>query len=268
MLTAYFDESGSSEDEKELVLAGYVQRAPLWELFSDAWQAVLDQDPKIEYFHMSEAESKKGVFDGWEQKDIRQKTSDLADVIVEYELWSVECRVSMPAFRNILEPIAPFDLKNPYVYLFAGIIDGLARLHAHSGIESPVDVVMDKHTASPFVIGLYPALKAYLPPGAAEFLGDSPIFRDDKKILPLQAADMLVWHLRRSREARNARERRRVHTKLLPVMHASISITSDMLKHMATEMNKVAGLSESQGRRGSIVLPPLPPIRKKLSDLS
>jgi hypothetical protein len=31
-----------------------------------------------------------------------------------------------------------------------------------------------------------------------EYIGARPIFRDEIKVLPLQAADMLAWHVRRS----------------------------------------------------------------------
>ncbi len=258
MLTAFLDESGSAEDGKDLVLAGYCQRASVWTAFSDEWQAVLDAAPIIPHFHMHEAESKKGVFLGWDQDAIRRKVSDLADVIVKHELWSVECRISVAAFNRILKPVAPFDLQNPYFYLFSGVIEALAQLHIQDGVESPVDVVMDQHEASPYVIGLYPVLKMYMAPERAAMLGDSPIFRDDQKVLPLQAADLLAWHIRRAGEKRNARERRRVHSKLFPVKHIASVIEADVMRSMATKMQLVQGVEDTRGRKGSIILPPIP----------
>ena len=39
-------------------------------------------------------------------------------------------------------------------------------------------------------------IKALADPEVAELLGATPQFRDDKELLPLQAADMLAWWIR------------------------------------------------------------------------
>jgi len=46
----------------------------------------------------------------------------------------------------------------------------------------------------------YSWLKEGQEPEIAALMGDRPIFGDDKKMVALQAADMLAWHLRRRHE--------------------------------------------------------------------
>ena len=43
----------------------------------------------------------------------------------------------------------------------------------------------------------YSHMKSLEPPHLAEKWGGTPIFRNDKDILPLQAADLVAWHRRR-----------------------------------------------------------------------
>lgn len=52
---AFVDDSASDEGEARLFLAGYINAADKWGLFSDAWQEQLSNPPAIEYFKMSEA---------------------------------------------------------------------------------------------------------------------------------------------------------------------------------------------------------------------
>jgi hypothetical protein len=65
MVLAFVDDSGSGGDSLFSVLAGYSATEPTWAAFWRDWQDALDLDPKIAYFKMSEAESRKGQFEGF-----------------------------------------------------------------------------------------------------------------------------------------------------------------------------------------------------------
>src|SRR5207249_4436298 len=46
-------------------------------------------------------------------------------------------------------------------------------------------------------VAFYDHYKRLQKPEIAALMGSTPIFRDDKLVLPLQAADMVAWHKRR-----------------------------------------------------------------------
>jgi hypothetical protein len=253
MLTAYSDDSASSEDEESLVLAAYVHRATTWTSFSDDWKPALDANPAIEYFKMSEAESLKGQFLGWDRTDVDKKISALADVIVEYEPWSIASRVSRRDFDDIMAPVVPYDIRTPYFSCFYALIINLAKWHAHMGLSLPVDFIFDEQgKIGAEAVVWYEYIKSIQPPEVAKLLGSSPVFKDDKLILPLQAADLLAWHLRRSGEERNKNESRPIFEKLIPILHAEVPITKDALRKMAQQMSEVPGVEHTREKRDSI----------------
>jgi len=48
-----------------------------------------------------------------------------------------------------------------------------------------------------FAVDIYPLMKAAASPEMGLMLGRTPNLLDDKKVVPLQAADLLAWSLRR-----------------------------------------------------------------------
>jgi hypothetical protein len=253
ILQAFCDESASEQDGKVLVVAGYIQKAVVWSFFSDAWKAVLDTPPSIEYFHMAEAENLNGQFRGWSAEQRDAKVATLADIIVGFRPWSISCSISREQHERIVRPVSPYDLRKPFVECFLAIVVKLAQWHEAMGETLPVDIVFDECGITPPESAFfYNGAKNALSPEARELLGGPPIFRDDKKILPLQAADMLAWHLRRQIEIRNAAEIRPVWEKLSVLLHAEAAIDARSLNGMARDMAPVPGRVFTMRKRDSI----------------
>jgi hypothetical protein len=243
MLTAYFDDSGSERGERMLILAGYVHSAQTWLAFNDDWQTVLETAPAIKYLHMVEAENLRDEFKGWVREEMEEKVSALADVIVKHEPWSIECQVSHQDFSDIVQPVVPYELRTPYFACFYGVICNLVKWHASMGLTLPIDFVFDEQGAiGAQAVLWYETIKSMQPAGLASLFGSTPVFRDDKKILPLQAADLLAWHLRRTREVRYRDESRPVVNKLLPLLHSKVAITKGILRTLAEQMSKVPNI--------------------------
>lgn len=55
LLQGYFDDSGSHGGEGIYVLGGFLAPSVSWPNFSAEWQNVLNKEPAIDYFKMSEA---------------------------------------------------------------------------------------------------------------------------------------------------------------------------------------------------------------------
>lgn len=251
-LQAFVDDSSSEIDGRNMVLAGYVHSADRWLRFSEDWELALNEKPRIEYFRMSEAQNLSGQFRNFTRDQQVAKTRTLGNVIRWYSPKSFECWVSKKSFDRIVKPVAPYDLKNPYMVCFYGAIVTLARFHAEEGIRVPVDFVFDEQGGlGAFVLLWYEWIKGWQDPQISALLGSSPIFRNDKSILPLQAADMLAWHLRRRKESRRAAEERPLMKDILS-HHVEATITDEVLEMLARKMSSVPGIKETQSKKSSI----------------
>jgi hypothetical protein len=84
------------------------------------------------------------------------------------------------------------------------MIAGVCNEVLDSGIDDEVEIIFDEHVIfGPRVSFWYPALKEVIEltnPERADrvkkVLPPAPLFRDDRKFVPLQAADILAWLLR------------------------------------------------------------------------
>ncbi|MGC2421984.1 MAG: DUF3800 domain-containing protein [Candidatus Acidiferrales bacterium] len=253
MLTAYFDDSASEETDKLLVLAGYVHSAEAWARFSDDWKAIVDAVPTIRYFKMREAQNLSGEFLGWDVIARDAKVLSLADVIKRHEPWSLECSISRTDYLRIVRPVVPYDIRHPYFDAFYAAIIKLAEWHHHLGLTTPVDFVFDEQgEIGAQAVIWYEHIKSMQTPEIRAMLGSSPVFRDDKRTPPLQAADLLAWHLRRGREERNKNEYRPVMEKLLPLFHAEVSLGEEYLNKIAREMSEVPHIEMTTQRKDSV----------------
>lgn len=251
-IQAFVDDSVSQVDGRNLVLAGYVHAAEKWLHFSDDWKRTLDSKPRIDYFRMVEAQNLNGQFRNWVACDRDAKVESLGKVIYDHNPWSFECSVSQEAFDRIVKPVAPYDLKNPYMVCFYGAIVTLARYHEEYGVTTPVDFTFDEQgPLGPFVVFWYEWIKEWQDPKISALLGITPVFQDDKKVLPLQAADLLAWHLRRRKESRHALESRPIMDYIFG-NHVEANITEDVLQLLAQRMSAVPGVKEVQAKKSSI----------------
>lgn len=81
-LAAYFDASGHQDDQKYLVVAGFVSSPQEWVNFDRLWGERLRQDG-IQFFHANEFAHSIGQFNGWRGDEARRRslTADLMDII-------------------------------------------------------------------------------------------------------------------------------------------------------------------------------------------
>jgi hypothetical protein len=67
------------------------------------------------------------------------------------------------------------------------------------GIDEPVDFIFDEqHGQSDLVQQAYSRFIETAQPEVRKLLGNRPIHRSDMDFLPIQAADLLAWNVRRS----------------------------------------------------------------------
>jgi hypothetical protein len=253
VMQAFIDDSQSSEPGREFVLAGYMASTPVWMQFSDEWSKALAELPSINYFHATEAESRKDEFLGWAVNVRNRKVIRLAEIVDRFPLFSFDCRVSKDSFERILRDVSPYDLRSPYFSIFHGVIATAARqLHMHR-ITGPIDFIFDEQgNVGPEAALWYHHVRLSLPTHLRQLLGGKPIFKSDHEVVPLQAADMLAWHLRRSREPRNAHEKRPALNLLRKDGHMEAHIPDTMLESWASQFASVPGIDDVKEKRGSV----------------
>jgi len=178
------------------VLAGFLSSAELWEQFSDEWQAICERDPKTLDFHMAKAFRLKEYRWREEQRDTRIR--ELVDLIIKKALYRVDCNMIRPVYDLIVKGRIPPEIDSPYFVLFYNIIISIAEFMDHTNLEGTVDWVFDDQgPIGAECVRWYEWIRDHARPEVKRRLGSTPIFRHDKDVLPLKAADIFAWHVRR-----------------------------------------------------------------------
>jgi hypothetical protein len=246
-LQAFVDDSAAETGDRRLFLAGYIGTAIQWIAFSYAWDVELRKPPAIGYLKMSEAAGLDGQFKGWNASDRDAKVLALAQIVRAYGPWFVYCSVSRAEYARILAPVAPWPLKNPYFDCFWGVIHTAARYQAEFAPDGPpIDFIFDEQGGTGLeAVMWYGWLKEDQDPAIRRALGATPVFRDDKEVAALQAADMLAWHLRRGHE----RPEETLPIKaLLMTEGAGIDVDAASLEQTARKFRRVPGVQFVQSK--------------------
>ncbi len=195
MLQGYFDDSGNEPQSRVFLLSGFILDTEQWAKFSDEWNFQLHRGPGIDYFKMSQAANRNGQFQGFSPEFVLCKIRDLLSVIDHYKPSGISCLVDWRDYENEFASLAHGDLKNPYPILFQLVFMAIKAHQKNLGIyPTPIDVDFDEQGKfGEFALQLYGDMKADFPENWKKMLGRMPIMLDDKKVLPLQAADMLAW---------------------------------------------------------------------------
>jgi hypothetical protein len=224
---AFLDESGG-ETTRSFVLGGYVGRVEMWKHFSIDWQAVLDQDPPWPPFHAVACEGgrpgRRGErgFDALNYNARQHRMGKLIEVINKHKPQAILAIVDMDNFlarvpdRIKRRRMDDQSWKYPYDYAASHLFGTLCKLDDTVGKDlGTIDVVFDTMEQFDGPTGL--KLQGQVinsikqdNPDLARRLG-VPIWpkADDRvNYVPLQAADLLVWHYRRYRDESDGKHRR------------------------------------------------------------
>jgi hypothetical protein len=204
MLHAYFDDS--RQDEKPGVpgiytLAGYVGEAPKWEKFADAWTDVLHAPPRrLEYLKTWQAYKLRdpdSMFYGWSDKERDDKLLSLARMANSHALISVQAVLRPAHYREIM---GPYTEMRPYAFLLYSVAADLVKtMDRRWGVKDKIDIYFDRQTDEneDMLRAEFREFIADAPPELREkFAGID--FKDDRDVIPLQAADLFAWHFRRN----------------------------------------------------------------------
>jgi hypothetical protein len=191
---AFVDDSGSGGDSPYFVLAGYSASKSTWFAFWHDWQSVLDGPPKLVYFKMNEAEALKAQFAGFTAEQRTKRVYQFIDVILAHDLFEASIAVPEKHYREILDPLFPGKFANPYYMAFIGLVSAFAARNRYNGSAEETDFIFDEQKGlQDRAVKMYHRLKDRSP---HRQLG-RVAYRSDRDMLPLQAADLIAWQIRR-----------------------------------------------------------------------
>ena len=150
MLQAYVDDSGRLNKSSVCVLGGYIAQAERWAEFSDKWQAVLDDEPRIKYFKMSEWASRLDEFDGFTDGERDYKLRQLAKLIPQYAQAGIVAVVPSDAFKRTLAGLIDREYhRRPYALLALGIMAQFATFVGEKHIQDQWSSFLMSRATSP-----------------------------------------------------------------------------------------------------------------------
>lgn len=203
MAVGLFGDESESHDPHVFTLAGFITSPTGWQHFVPHWREMLCKvgPYPVDAFHSNPIEKAKPPFDGWtiEQRDslVTRAVDILADPVNACSnLYAIGCTLVVDdlkaAVPSLLGRARTQDL---YVQCYLVLFHNILKFSPFKGI----DFIFDrKAKAEGRVKAHFDAAKEILDkdPETAGRLNEC-IFRDDRKFMPLQAADLLAYELRR-----------------------------------------------------------------------
>ncbi len=187
------------------VLGGYIASVEDWERFSIEWQRVLDMPMRIEYFNMNEAYRIDGQFRHWSEPRRDERLSLFYDVIERHIPAAISCVIPIETLKSV---VRSFDfpslkgnrklLENPYYLALPSLITLTAKYQDKMQLNEKIDFIFDEQVMEEDKIHQsWSFFKKNFPPALLHNLSGHPIFRNDKELKPLQAADLWAWVTRK-----------------------------------------------------------------------
>jgi len=200
VLQGFVDESGKGLGKKDgnvYALAGFVSTAPLWEEFSSDWERICLQDPKTPDFHMRHAHRLKQY--KWTEAERDKRIGELVGLIRSKAQYRIDAVLGKPNYERLVREKIPEQIDDPYFVLFYNVILAMAEFMDLLGIDGTVDFIFDQQDilVEQKCVGWYGWIRDHVASRVKRRLGSTPIFRPDNKVLPLKAADLFAWQIRR-----------------------------------------------------------------------
>ncbi|HSY01391.1 MAG TPA: hypothetical protein VK819_04530 [Acidobacteriaceae bacterium] len=144
-LSAYFDESGHSEDARcrFVGMGGLIAPESAWTEFEKKWQAVLDEQCEGHWFHMKDYAPGYGIYEGWGKKRREKLFGALVKAVRESGAKPFGAVVSLDAYEIVCSAFPGIEkwLGDPYYICFRDVTLAAAvsvisySMHATTTVE-------------------------------------------------------------------------------------------------------------------------------------
>lgn len=198
----FVDDSGGKGQSKHFVLVGLVSDSERWSQFSREWRRCLDQPPRIEVFKMREAASCTGAFHRFTEEQRDGRLRELAQIINRYAEFAIWTVIDLEAHAQTWAKL-PKPESEVYFWPFHILILGSCfDLWEECKWRERFEIIFDEQ----LIFGerarrWYPLIREMMRikhPEEFAILPIDPLFRKDDEYLPIQAADLWAWCLRKN----------------------------------------------------------------------
>jgi hypothetical protein len=203
------DETGHSKDEKQrfVGIAGLLAPAQNWETFESKWKSALKL-PYIDlpYFHMTDFAARKKAYKNWSEEKRRAVLSKLFTVIETAHPLPFGAIVPLELYRSLKDEHKEYFV-DPYFLCFqscvAACVTFLEDLHGVSPEEKVALIFSDQVEFRHRALQIYEQAQEDL--DVIKRRGTPPVFRDMRKMVALQAADIIAYEMYKEYERRTHR---------------------------------------------------------------
>jgi hypothetical protein len=189
--TAYFDDSGHPDDQAVVVVAGWVGNVEQWTLWEEGWKKVLsDFGIASGYFHMTEFEAAPrcgdadNVYKHLTSHERQIFLSRLINHIATRARCSFCCLVPMLDYVEVNSDYYLEEwLGKPYPVVSVSVCQKLRQWKERYAPNDTLEILFEDGTKH----------KGDLRKVFNQYKFDEPVFKDKRKVAPLQGADLLAW---------------------------------------------------------------------------
>lgn len=196
MLQAYFD--GSTQQDTALIFAGHLASVDTWLKFSGEWEELLTIHPRLEAFKMSDMTAYNS--DG----SLKLNTSTMERAMFHYKLidrlpiFGLSCAIPIHDLTKVISELGIDTYwNNPYYLAWRAVITMALEGAGLLGLIDPIEFIFDEQSDKVRVINSWDNFYNSCPISYRRKIQGTPSFKDDKNIMPLQAADLIAWWARR-----------------------------------------------------------------------
>jgi hypothetical protein len=189
-------EARSKSDRPILMVAGYLAHVNEWEALEKRWKEIVIDDYGLQRFHMANFCNRKKPYSLLSDDRYNLLISSLLDAIRDYprmySAWSLEIDDYMEVIKakNLLRT----DIVRAYHILARRCMDMISAFAKLAGHQNKILHVFDQGNAA------WPSFEATFTEAMRDALCIlQPISQDNRDIVSLQAADVLVHQLARHR---------------------------------------------------------------------
>jgi hypothetical protein len=198
---AYFDESGSSDSEVYCI-AGWIATPEVWQEVSSQWQTMLGEHPRLSFWHTKEALSLRGEFkdkENWNRVNRDARVAKALQIATTNDILGYASVILANDYREVLGQLDKKLGWHFYRILASTLISDLAKYLVEKNRARRFEATFDENQAhSAAMTDGWKEFVDSAPIEIRHLLPHEPLFADDKTVIPLQIADLLAWHLRRS----------------------------------------------------------------------
>jgi hypothetical protein len=195
MLKVYVDDSSVGE-EPVSVLAGWAADEATWASFEKEWTAALVMSPKLAYYKEAEAHARQGQFAGWSDQSFMDRMYRLTRIIADHKLVGVLSAVPTKLYTEVFAGNPDKVLRHPYYFMIYDLVSRVAIYLEKVGCADKVQFIFDEQRGQQEAIeGSW--RRTIETDSIKNIITDYPIFRSDRSVMALQAADFSAGYLRR-----------------------------------------------------------------------